>query len=90
MILYDQNKSDNKMLNDIELSARDLFTSDSIERNDDIIFNPVSRIDSQTGYDDYDPRDREPRDKEEPLETEDNIEQARRQIGDFWEERFDR
>jgi hypothetical protein len=100
MIYHDQNKEDNKMLNDLENSDKELRARDSIEREDSM-FDPctmhevmipsdttfrrpermlndttfkqseygtslfqtgvhLSRIDSQTGYDDYDPRDLNP------------------------------
>ena len=104
MIYHDQNKSDDRMIND--LSARDLKEREEVE--DDSMFDPctihevmipqwepindttageyinpfdysiagldhthLSRIDPETGYDDFDPRDMP--------EGESDLERARRQ-----------
>ena len=58
MIYHDQNKEDSRLLNNLENRARDLFECDR-EYSHEIFQTGVhlSRIDPETGYDDYDPRD---------------------------------
>src|SRR5271157_5020292 len=73
MIYNDQNKEDDRMINDLSNRARDLQKDDADFKRSEYgtsIFQTgvhLSRIDSETGYDDYDPRDIEP---DEPLEEE--------------------
>jgi hypothetical protein len=76
MLLWDGNKSDDKMLNDLRVRALAQWQDEIMHWKEDYsnsLFETgvhLSRIDSETGYDDFDPHDMP--------EEESDLEHARR------------